>query len=250
MAYHIRLSNIILNDRWPGVPNPNLGIPTGGFDATTWNFPTKSAAQVASPPYPIGTKIMAYTDNTNCPGWYTMMYLMAHDFSSQDCSVGTVCTGYAWHAQVSQVGCGTKTVFASADTTYAPWYVVSRCTTGSSDPTKGALTCLPCCSVVADSSVVLVTDDPRAVGYGDAYGWFWVGGVCPCKDLTFLDKLAGGYGGADPSAVVSTYKGPAVICVSADCGQIVTCGDYTLIADSSYSNLTSNVACYLCASVG
>src|SRR5512145_1624155 len=64
----IPIGKITLIDKWPGIPNPNFGIPENGWDGTQHSC-------VTTPAYPLGTKIMAYSDASINPGWYTMAYV-------------------------------------------------------------------------------------------------------------------------------------------------------------------------------
>jgi len=253
MAETIKLTSLRLNEAaWPGTAS-ELGIPTDGWDSTEWNFNTSDATRFAndprSAPFPIGQKIRHYTDNSVCPGWYTMMYLAFHDFSTQDISVGEVSQGTAWCGHADGVACGTKVTFPGGDTTIAPYYFVSRCTTGSTDVTEGFGVCLPCTSMTADSSIVLVSDDPRGTGYGHGYGWFWVGGVCPVKDVTFLDNSANGgaagstpFVGADISCDPALMRaGPVIFEITSD-GMVLYSTDLSNYADSTaLGNTTTNV---------
>ena len=75
MAGEIELHKFLLNDKWPGEPNPNLGIPAGGWDSTIY-----SCCQ-SVPTYPPGTKISAYQDHTYCEGAYIMCYMCFHESS-------------------------------------------------------------------------------------------------------------------------------------------------------------------------
>ena len=217
----INMSSIILNDRWPGVPVPTLGVPTNGWDNTYDNY--KTTATVNTPRYPLGTKVMAYSDNSWAPGWYTMMYLMYHSYCnaviagdiSQDFSDGfqacTHCDGST--AQAYDV---------MADTSVIPYYVVSKCYTiagGEVDYTRsqssaGAVA-VPCATLSSDGTGVYVA------GYGDSYGWFWVGGVCPAKDVSIFDvaNRTLGSGCCGIGACVSgdwavRANGPLYFCIS------------------------------------
>ena len=197
----IYLSNLVMEDRWPGAVNPNLGTPANGWDNTKDNF--KMTASTYLPAVPLGTKIMAYSDATACPGWYTMMYLMYHDFSSLDISVdfshgSMFCSHYD----------GSKAVNYNVDISTVPYYVVARCyTTVAADWTRGAPIAVACTSVTADSSVQLTTGDPYELGYGDAFGWFWVGGVCPLEDATAFQGKASSLKGADVTVRSTCSKG-------------------------------------------
>ena len=193
----INLSSLILTDRWPGPVNPFLGKPTDGWDSTLSCFKTTSTNN--EPKYPLGTKIMAYTDSSWNPGWYTMMYLMYHTFEgavdgcdcSKDWSVGGLpaCYHVCWSQSKSTQVC-------IAETSTAPYYVVTRCITGTyadSDYTRSrgaGPIAIPCWTATSDGT------GAYAAGYGDAYGWFWVGGVCPAKDATVMDGKNAGTGSA------------------------------------------------------
>ena len=144
----IAIANIRLIDNWPGAVNPNLGIPTGGWDNTTDNFVT-TAVDTPLPTYPIGTKIMAYTDNSACPGNYTMMYLMYHAVSS---TVGiveatvdfTAGSHFCFHYDASDA-----VHYDAADTSTVPYYVVASVASGATaglDVTKGSGVAIPCTS--------------------------------------------------------------------------------------------------------
>ncbi len=258
MAASIKSTQLILQDKMPGPVLWGESIPAGGWDATQWNFNTSDAtALVGNPPYPVGTKIGAYTDNSYCPGWYVMQYLAFHDFSSQDISAKEFSQGTAACSIVNGVACGTKTTYQGGDTTVPAWYFVTRCTTGTSDVTKGMPVCYPCTSMTADSSVVLVSDDNRATGYGNGYGWFWVAGICPAKEGTFFDHSAGGIGGTMPGigadfTVDSLMRaGPVAAELTSD-GIIFVTPDMSNSADATNSVglFTLNTVAIACVSCG
>lgn len=227
----INLSSLVLYDNWPGPVNPNLGIPTDGWDSTRSNFKTTSAAD--QPAYPLGTKIMHYTDNSWCPGWYTMMYLMYHSYEagavydvSKDFSDGyifcTKCDGSTAQAY------GTI-----ADVSTIPYYVVSKCLTkGAGDVSVQSAVAIPCYTLASDGTGVYVA------GYGDSYGWFWVSGVCPAKDVTLMDNAAAGIGSvcAGIGACVSgnfigKARGTAFLEFSVALGTVMLTCDQTSVTD-------------------
>ena len=194
----IYLSSLNLVDKWPGTVNPNLGIPTGGWSNTTDNFITESGS--TTPAYPIGTKIMAYTDNSYCPGYYTMQYLMFHQFEDQDIDVDDFSEGQAWCAHLMDMTANTE--MYDSDQSSTPWYVVTNEITALySDATRAQRLCMPCFTLTSDGTLA------QAQGYGDAYGWFWVGGVCPVADATILDDDTGTGIGHDVSTD-GVYCGP------------------------------------------
>jgi hypothetical protein len=243
MAANVRLTSLQLIDLWPGQPVVGKGIPDNGWDNTYDNFKTTDdTARAWNPGVPIGEKRTVYTDNSYCPGQYTMMYLAYHDFTSLgEISVGEVSLNTAWCSKVEQVACGSRVTFQAGDATVAPYYFVTRCTTGTSDVTSGAPVCLPCASIGADSSVELGAsfDNPRAAGYGHSFGWFWVGGVCPAKDVSLFDHSAGGPGGTTPGigADISgddalMRAGPVVFEITSD-GLMPLSTDVTNYADET-----------------
>ena len=253
---NIRLAHIVLTDKWPGEANQNLGIPTDGWDNTTENFNTSDdTAKAMDPPIPIGQKRSVYTDNTNCPGMYTMMYLAYHDPSAVDVS-GDFSDGNAW---CSQLGDSSHTQWS--DTSNTPYFVVSRCYTGTNtnmatDATRGAPIALPCATITADSSVTSSSGSDAATdGYGGAYGWFWVGGVCPVKDVTVMADLT--YGstcggrGVDLTAGDDQRRGD-LYCEFSGATLMLQSGEFTELFDatltSAYSMLTP--VGYACVSAG
>ena len=97
---------IALIDNWPGEPNHNLGIPTGGFTGSGHH-------NVAAAIYPIGTKIQAYDSTSN--GYATFIYLQyiigssstlgAKDPVAMDTSEqSTVATTSTWYKVTSDGG--------------------------------------------------------------------------------------------------------------------------------------------------
>ncbi len=207
----INLSSVILFDKWASPVNPNLGKPCDGWDNTIDCF--KTTATTDKPSYPLGTKIMVYTDNSWAPGWYTCMYLMYHSCEagalydvSKDFSDGfPACS----HAD------GTTAQALIADTTAIPYYVVTRCISGetfgevdySRVGSAGAYA-IPCWTASSDGTAAYVA------GYGDSYGWFWVGGVCPCKDVTLFDASSTGIGCCVSGSFNTRGKGPLYFEVS------------------------------------
>lgn len=195
----LRLANLILYDNWPGIPNANQGIPTGGWDNTTDNFTTTSAEQVTR--YPAGTKITMYTDNSYAPGNYTMMYLLYHCYCdgvdiSDDFSDGNMFCAHHDTSAAEKYDVDTSTV---------PYFQIGRCyTTASADVTLGMPIAIPCATLDADGTTAYTN------GYGDAWCWCWVGGVCPCKDATLLQGSGGSLMGADITVDTLMGKGPVI----------------------------------------
>jgi len=145
----------ILYDTVPGVANPNISIPTDGFDATTHSG-------VATAAWDTGTKILGYQDVTittngarQCNrGGYTMVYgqylcsTTAADASAgEQMTLGCGSTGF--HGQLSF----TKELTAA----------------------NGAIIHAPCVFAAADMTP-------------SSYGFFWCEGVCPQEDVTGLDQ--------------------------------------------------------------
>ena len=217
----MRVCSLILEDNWPGTPNPNLTIPDGGWANTTDNFTTTSAAQ--STPYPPGTKITAYSDNTHAKGYYTTQYLMYHDYSAQDINATDFSLSSAWCAHYDNSDAEKYTTDVSA----VPYYVLSKCyTTVSSDITKGFPVALPCATIAGDGSAVQVT------GYGDAWGWFWVGGVCPLDDVSHFRGSGDNTRGFDFTTDSLQRSGPVMGCVTLTTFHLMSC-DFTNFADTT-----------------
>ena len=234
----LRLSHLILNDKWPGFPNPNYGTPSEGWDNTIDNFKTTSE-QNTPPRYTPGTKIMGYTDNTNCPGNYTMMYLQYHDPSSVDISAD-FSDGMMFCCHIDGSKC------MNADTSISPYYVVSRCYTGSTltvatDQTKGMPIAVPCATITADSSVALTSGSPADLSYGDAYGWFWVGGVCPCKDVTLMQGTIGSEKGADVSTDSVLTRGAVIMCVTGGAGLLMAADETNALDNTTGVATTKDI---------
>lgn len=228
MAENIRLAHLILYDKWPGTPNPNLGIPRGGFDATEWNLSTMDDTDKAdNPPYPLGTKIQVYTDNSECPGNYTMMYLARHEFSSE-CISSDISESNIFCSLPGTL-CQTHTAAVGVDSSGpCPYYFVSQCyTTASCEVSMGNPIAIPCTTVDGDSSESLdiTTNDPRAQGFGHSLGWFWVGGVCPAGDITFYRGLGDTANGPDITCdgAAMQRKGSVMLCYTAASVEVFGC---------------------------
>ncbi|HUW99398.1 MAG TPA: hypothetical protein VMY35_00330 [Phycisphaerae bacterium] len=59
-----------LLDTTPGVPNPTLTTPVGGFTA-------EACHNVVAPAYPVGTKIQVYNETAGVAGYSTFVYAQA-----------------------------------------------------------------------------------------------------------------------------------------------------------------------------
>jgi len=171
----VSLRKVILKDNWPGVPNPNHGIPKGGFDATTGH------SCVTAPIYPPMTKIQAYHeavagDGSTTVGPYTMIYLAYHD-----------CSSTLTPLQAADPSSGATPVVAHIDSTAwtnrghysdssdAPYCVAN--TSGCMEVTSTGMLAIACNKGLnTDSSLTAYK-----------WGWFWCGGVNPHSDLTGLD---------------------------------------------------------------
>lgn len=208
----LHLSSLVLYDRWPGPVNMKQGIPTDGWDSTTQNFKidTSVTSKQPQPAHPLGTKISAYTDNTYCAGWYTMIYLMFHDQSNST-------TGYDISADFSEANIfvshvdGSHAMKYQSDISANPWYVVGTAIDSSfTDATEGSPVAIACFTHTADSSEDFAAGNPYENNRGDAYGWFWCGGVCPCEDATLLQGLAGKLYGAGITVDNLMRKGPVM----------------------------------------
>lgn len=156
----VALRDVVLYDKWPGPVNPNIGRPANGFGSTV----SGSGNCVTTAVYPVGTKIMTLNDGTYNPGWSTMCYMQFAEGSSAayDCDTDVsnglaVCGHYevtSHHPDGDNAG---------------TWYVVTN-NTIDSDMTSSQRIAIACC----DFSGADTTST------GAEFGWFWVGGVCPC----------------------------------------------------------------------
>ena len=182
----INTKKLILKDNWPGTPNPNLGIPTGGFDATAYT-------DASTEEYPIGTKIQVYQDFSGISGLYTMIYLRYYCLTNYWAveSANLSATGHAIFQQFCNSTC------LSADGTSAMFTCTNSGTvdTGVACGTNSGL-CAVACGTLSDRDV---TDEGANPG---GYGWFWAGGVCP-MDCSMLA------GAADAGVDMSTNGGVA-----------------------------------------
>jgi hypothetical protein len=247
MANYVTLSNLFLIDTWPGAVSPYLGIPTGGWDNTTDNF-TETAASTPLPGYPVGTKISSYTDNSYCPGNYTMMYLNYHAYSDTNGVVSatdiSLSKAFCFHYE------GSDAVKYGVDASEVPYYVVTCCysVAGVADVTRGLPTAIPCATIDAgESSAAQVS------GYGDSYGWFWVGGVCPCADATLLQGTGSAENGPDITVDSICGRGPVFGAYSDSVLSLHNCditnvGDTTSFEAVGNMNVLTNPIGYLCTS--
>jgi hypothetical protein len=204
------LSKLVLNDGFPGPVNPNLGIPKNG-----WNRGGQGC--VTSPEYPVGTKIMAYTDNTHCPGWYTMYYGTLASYCADADVSADFSDGKFWcsHTCLTADAADATYELATNDGSSQPAYVLASCyTTAGWDGTKGAPIAVPCASMD---------------GYD--YGWFWVGGVCPCADATIIDGTSGDGVGVD--VTTDDVRAGAVFLEYTATTGLLTAIDITQISDAT-----------------
>jgi len=205
----------MLKDKCPG-PITNIGIPPDGWDGTSHCCVTKDV-------YSPGTKFAQYTDNSNNPGWYTMMYGCLAEFSETNhCVSGDISDGLGWCAHT----CLTEDVSSANDPTYIspywngesqPFWVMSTAisaTACTKDISGCGQVCLPCSSL------------------GDnQWGWFWVGGVCPCKDVTFLDDVSAVWTGADMTAI-GVVAGNWHLCITGG-SALMTGADWSATVDAT-----------------
>lgn len=222
---NLRLTQLRLKP-WPGPVNFHAGIPNQslnskcGWDNTNDNFSTADAtarACNANRTQRLGEHRAAYTDNTNCPGWYVMTYLCLHSFEDGMDISKDFSNGHLFHAPyVTTNLCMSNSEWS--DTSELPGHVVIRCTTGC-DITKGG------CQVAIPCSTYTYSDGTGvyAAGYGDGYGWFWTGGVCPCKEITIMDDGSGNYKGVDLTVDGALHKGAVYLCTTGAAALLMSC---------------------------
>jgi len=211
----VRLCDFNLIDSWPGPVNPNRSIPTDGWDNTVDNMITTGTSE--TPPVPVGTKVMAYSNNANAPGWYTCIFLMFHSYED---GVDVITkTDYslkgAWCAHAD----GSTAEKYTEDVSGIPYYVVSRCYTaaGNDMTDMGLGICLPCATLDSDGTGVFVA------GYGDGYGWFWCGGVPPLNDVSHFRGAADNSKGFDFTTDILCRKGAVLFEMTADQSWLTSC---------------------------
>jgi hypothetical protein len=146
-------SKFILYDRFPGAISLALGMPADGFTGTSHH-------NVASPVFPIGTKIQVY-DTTN-KGYATFIYAQ-YKANTAKVAVNALAAKDFVAMQLT----------ANGATTYATesvWYWMSD---------AGDVALMQSGLAVAISAMTT-----------DYYGWFWCAGVCP---VDFVSGLGGNY---------------------------------------------------------
>lgn len=200
----INLKNVILIDKWPGVPNPLLGIPAGGFDASTVHSCVTTAASSAV--YHPGEKIQAYQDDgSQHMGYYTMIYLRYHEASGNN-TITEPSSNYCFvqHADMTFGTDGTSC-----------WWNVANCAGISTDATYTGRFAIMCNTGITGDTTL------GTKGAAGQWGWGWCGGVCPYVDLTMFDFSAGA--GRDVT-VGSAITHPGFINVNVDTSVLVLGG--------------------------
>lgn len=240
---NLRLAHLVLNDKWPGSPHPNQGIPTDGWDNTTENFNTADdTAKALNPPIPLGEKRQAYHDSTLNPGWYTMQYMVFTDISGSADISADFSDGLFWCGHRSDVSTSQW-----SDTSITPPFIVHRCGTAvHTDNTAGAFgLAVPCATLNADNS-------SATNGFGDAYGWFWVGGVCPITDVTlFTDTTNSGDAstghGVDVTVGAVNNAGPVFL----DATLVLVTSDTSNVLDATgLTGIAPPIDGWVCTSAG
>ena len=231
---NIRLSKLVLKDSWPGIVNlaakkPKFSANSKcGWDNTYDNFSTADAtarALNANRTQRIGEKRAAYQESTENPGWYTMMYLCLHSFEDGMDISKDFSDGHFFHGPMAQdVACASNSEWA--DTSLAPYFVVSRCTTGA-DVTRNCAVAIFCSTYTYSDGTIV-----NANGYGDGYGWAWVGGVCPCKDITIFDDETGDQKGVDLTVDAVLGHGPVFLEVSGATAKLMSCDETNAMDDT------------------
>jgi hypothetical protein len=165
----IHLKNVILYDRWPGVPNPNLGVPTDGFDATIGH------SCVTAPAYPPGTKIQGWQeDASRSSGPYTMIYLNFHEVSGQNPPDMSHNYGFVTQAEFSGSGIAAD---GGGDVSCSPWNVANVPNVANFEISTKFPKAVACSTKISSDTTA---------GSGQ-WGWFWCGGLCPWVDCPALD---------------------------------------------------------------
>lgn len=150
------------------MPNPNLGVPTGGFDATSGH------SCVSTETYPPGIKIQVYQqDGSRATGPYTMIYLRYHEMSGQNELDITSCNNIVMQTEYTANG----TIADGAEASDAWWHVGAPANMIGHEVSTKYPKAFAC-------NTGLVTGATTATGM---WGWFWCGGVCPWADISGLN---------------------------------------------------------------
>lgn len=240
----LNISKLVLYDKWPGVPVPHAVYPNRtkgcgtagkGWDNTVDNFSSAddtsralnlSPASAGKTRVRIGEKRQAYHESTENPGSYTMMYLCLHSFEDGMDISKDFSDGHFFHApNLTTNLCVSNSEWA--DTSVGPYFVVARCTTGS-DFTRGSGAVAIFCSTYTYSDGTIVA----ANGYGDGYGWAWVGGVCPINDITLFDDETGAGKGIDFTVDSVLRGGPVFLCQTGVAAWLMTCDETNILDDT------------------
>jgi len=165
----IAARKIVLYDKWPGQPNQNLGIPTGGFAST-------EVHDVTNPAYPVGEKISIRTDFSSVKGNSTLTYLQYFCMSGEN-AVEEVSSGFPLFQQACNSTCvdGSSSAYTCTN--------AAGLDTGYQCGTAVGTMAIPCGTLSYRSAAEVTTAQANTGGYG----FFWTGGVCPVGDVTFFD---------------------------------------------------------------
>jgi hypothetical protein len=108
---------------------------------------------------------------------------------------------------------------AIPDGSAQPITTLARCYTAAvTDVTNGGGIALPCATLE-----------------GYQYGWFWVEGVCPCKDVTLMKGDADSLGGAEMTTDGGLVAGAAYLCLTGS-SQLLTSTDWSSLIDGTTPN--------------
>ncbi len=177
MAVTINLKNVVLYDRWPGHPDPNLGMPTNGFDATSGH------SCVTDAQYPPGTKIQVRQDDASrATGPYTMIYLRFAAISTGEAMDLSNGWGFVSHVDYTNNGNAAD----GLDSSSSWWQCANKANKASCEVSVAFPKAIAC-------NTALVNDADTSVTSG-VWGWFWCGGVCPAFDITAFDSGAANVG--------------------------------------------------------
>jgi hypothetical protein len=220
-----------LYDKWPGPVNPNMGLPEGGFNG-------KYSNDVTNPVYPVGSKVMVYTDSSYAKGWSTLMYAAFAEGTNMAVGIQTD------NSLGNRICVHSESTAALLDCTVPPWWVLTNCAS-KSDCTSGGPGAIACFSLDGDAA------------YYPVYGWFWVGGPCPVNDVPrFKTTLAGAATngflcssvsnasfspGAQPGVKFVFGAGTSIcVAVVAMCNTLVGCGEGTTASPVDNGKLDPN----------
>ncbi len=154
--------DLYLYDRWPGAAKFNIGAPVNGYDSTKEG----SGNCVSTAAFDIGEKRALYNDSTKHPGYTIFQYLQFVEGSDNAYDADAdLSTGYGLCFHINDAS-------QHSPDGQTDWYLVTTDLTNSDGTLGGAV------------AIAMADFSGNSTSAQNEFGWFWVGGVCPCNTLT------------------------------------------------------------------